>query len=472
MSGAADKDVPPVVPPKERSPSPDDGLLREEPLDEPTTTKPLKSTDVPTVTAPPAASQTVTAPPAPTVESVAEEGEEVPPPKPPRPVSKLEQNVATLAEAFPDIDVSVIKAVLTASGGRVEPAFNALLGMSDPSAAVEIEETPPPQPPRPRQQQQQPRDFRSSDHYNPANVYNDQAQPQTSTPASQMEADELYARQLAEHYGGLPRESRESRQGRGGYGNYPEQQHQQHQQQQRRRQHPQEEEDDRERSFFDDDLPVLRDNLKKGFLDTQTKFNKFLTDFSKKITGEEEEGQNQQQQQQQHYGAGRGQGQAQGQGQRSQQYPQRYSSRRSGEGYDADPEVIQGDFSHLELRDNSDEPRRRPLANPNLFGSNPTNPSGAPRKTVGFAEQSEEDLYRKPTITTTSNTNSSNPASATGPAPTTGSKWAPLATVDPTPISNDPFQLADSDDEHDNIQTTSTKTGPQETGTKNTTTTK
>ncbi|KAK6517303.1 ubiquitin-binding protein cue5 [Arthrobotrys megalospora] len=461
MSGTADKDAPPVVPPKERSPSPDDGLLREEPLDDP---KPLKSTDVPTATAPSAASQTVTAPPAPTVESVPE-GEETPPPKPPRPVSKFEQNVATLAEAFPDIDVSVIKAVLTASGGRVEPAFNALLGMSDPSAAVEIEEPPPPQPPRPRQQQpqyqQQPRDFRSSEHYNPANVYNDQPQPKTSTPASQMEADELYARQLAEHYGGLPRENR---QGRGGYGNYPENRQRQQQQQ------PQEDED-RERSFFDDDLPVIRENLRKGFLDTQTKFNKFLTDFSKKVTGEEDETQQQQQQQ---GGAGRGQGQGQPQGQRTQQYPQRYSSRRSGDAYDADPEVIQGDFSHLELRDNTgDEPRRRPLANPNLFGSNPTNQStGAPRKSVGFADQSEEDLYRKPS-TNNGSGNTQNPSGAagttTGPAPTTGSKWAPLATVEPTPLTNDPFQLADSDDEHDNIQTTSAKTGPQESGTKNTT---
>ncbi|KAK6338280.1 ubiquitin-binding protein cue5, variant 2 [Orbilia blumenaviensis] len=369
MSGPADKDVPPVVPPKERSPSPDDGLLREEPLEEPTP-KPLKSTDVPTVTAPPAASQTVTAPPAATVESVPDDedrrrGEEAPPPKPPRPVSKFEQNVATLAEAFPDIDVAVIKAVLTASAGRVEPAFNALLGMSDPSAAVEIEEPPPPQPPRPRQsqpqqqqQQQQPRDFRSSDHYNPANVYNDQPQPKTSTPASQMEADELYARQLAEHYGGLPRENR---QGRGGYGNYPEQgrrQHQhQHQQQRQQQQHPQGEED-RERTFFDDDLPAIRENLRKGFLDTQTKFNKLLTDFSKKITGDEEDEQQQQQhqQRQQQQGVGRGgQPQGQGQGQRTQQYPQRYSSRRSGDAYDADPEVIQGDFSHLELRDNTND---------------------------------------------------------------------------------------------------------------------
>jgi hypothetical protein len=52
------------------------------------------------------------------------------PPKPPRPLSPGVQNLATLIEAFPDIDPKVIKAVLTASGGQVEPAFNALLGSS------------------------------------------------------------------------------------------------------------------------------------------------------------------------------------------------------------------------------------------------------------------------------------------------------------------------------------------------------
>ena len=36
----------------------------------------------------------------------------------------------TLREAFPAIEASVIKAVLVASGGQVEPAFNALLGES------------------------------------------------------------------------------------------------------------------------------------------------------------------------------------------------------------------------------------------------------------------------------------------------------------------------------------------------------
>lgn len=88
-----------------------------------------------------------------------------PPPKPPRPMSPKAQAEATLIEAFPSIDVKVVKAVLVASGGRVEPAFNALLGMSDPS--FQHDPAPPP-PPR-----------------------------KTMT---QVEADALYARQLSEHY--------------------------------------------------------------------------------------------------------------------------------------------------------------------------------------------------------------------------------------------------------------------------------
>jgi hypothetical protein len=56
--------------------------------------------------------------------------EEVPPPKPPRPLSPQQQAENTLKEAFPSIDAAVVRAVLVASGGRVEPAFNALLGSS------------------------------------------------------------------------------------------------------------------------------------------------------------------------------------------------------------------------------------------------------------------------------------------------------------------------------------------------------
>lgn len=54
--------------------------------------------------------------------------EDAPPAKPPRPLSPQQQAENTLKDAFPSIDAAVVKAVLRASGGQVEPAFNALLG--------------------------------------------------------------------------------------------------------------------------------------------------------------------------------------------------------------------------------------------------------------------------------------------------------------------------------------------------------
>jgi CUE domain len=111
-------------------------------------------------------------PPAPKRVSFQELHEEAPPPKPPRPMSPQAQAEATLIEAFPSVDAQVVKAVLVASGGKVEPAFNALLSMSDPSYVAEPEEpAPPPRPPRP-----------------------------TATARSQLEQDEMYARQLAAHF--------------------------------------------------------------------------------------------------------------------------------------------------------------------------------------------------------------------------------------------------------------------------------
>jgi hypothetical protein len=61
-----------------------------------------------------------------------EEATEIPPPKPPRPMSPQQQAENTLIEAFPGIDSKVVKAVLVASGGKVEPAFNALLSTLKP----------------------------------------------------------------------------------------------------------------------------------------------------------------------------------------------------------------------------------------------------------------------------------------------------------------------------------------------------
>lgn len=53
---------------------------------------------------------------------------ETAPQKPPRPQTEAQKNLQILKEAFPSVDQGIIKAVLSASGGKVEPAFNALLG--------------------------------------------------------------------------------------------------------------------------------------------------------------------------------------------------------------------------------------------------------------------------------------------------------------------------------------------------------
>jgi hypothetical protein len=75
--------------------------------------------------------------PSPTPKRVSfqEQPDEVPPTKPPRPLSSQAQAENTLYEAFPSIDSKVVKAVLVASGYKVEPAFNALLSTQQQSPA-------------------------------------------------------------------------------------------------------------------------------------------------------------------------------------------------------------------------------------------------------------------------------------------------------------------------------------------------
>ena len=174
--------------------------------------------------------------------------------------------------------------------------------MSDPDAVREP--TPPPQPPRPT------------------------AQRAGSTPQSQLEADEQYARQLAEHYGGY--EPRISSRGAGPG-------------QQRKQQtglRPDERYEDNH-SFIDDDLPIIRENLKKGFLETQSKVNGWITNLKKKIDGEDDA---------EHPNEGYNSGPSNNQ----------YRSRRSNDGrisgdynrYDADPQVLSDDFAGIQM--NSD----------------------------------------------------------------------------------------------------------------------
>ncbi|RAL09313.1 uncharacterized protein BO97DRAFT_407831 [Aspergillus homomorphus CBS 101889] len=307
---------------------------------------------------------------------------EAAPPKPPRPVSPRQQAETTLKEAFPSIDIGVVRAVLVASNWDVERAFHALLGMTDPNAAEQ--DAPPPKPPRP------------------------------SAAQRQLEQDEMYARQLAEHYNRRaapqPRyEDEHAYRRRGGN----------------------EEAEEKEYSFFDDDLPVIRENIRKGFLDTQSKVNSWVANLKKKLDGEEPEDS----------------GPAAAQTQREDPFgrPRRSGDmgRRSGdrERYDADHRVLSDDFSALELRDSEAPPARppRPLANPNLYKTSSPSPD---RRKVAFQDGPPteiDNLY-----------DASEPIRRASPATGKSSKWQPLSTVEPSPVGeHDPFSLGDSEDEKD-----------------------
>ncbi len=228
-----------------------------------------------------------------------------PPSKPSRPLTEQQKNEAILKEAFPSIDLTVIKAVLAASAGQIDPAFNALLGMSDPDAVQnepQREPAPPPPPPR----------------------------PVGRAPMTQVEADELYARQLAEQYENVAAyEARTTNRGPGGpirrqaTGLKPNEMY------------------DREHSFIDDDLPVIKENLRKGFLDTQKQVNTWFTNLKKKLDDSYNEDEDESQPSRHHpHGHGRRSGEG---------------SRRSAdhERYDADPQVLGDDFTRMKLHPES-----------------------------------------------------------------------------------------------------------------------
>lgn len=169
----------------------------------------------------------------------------------------------------------------------------------------------------------------------------------TSTARSQLEADELYARQLAEHY------NTPGRRGQRGDDRSP-----------GRSPRRNRGDDEKDYSFFDgrvisacfelrqlcapsadrltlqDDLPVIRDNIRKGFLETQSKVNTWVQNFKKRLDGDDLDDI--------HGSQGYGGGQSYGTSRRSGDL-----GRRSGDRdrYDADPQVLGDDFAALELRD-------------------------------------------------------------------------------------------------------------------------
>jgi hypothetical protein len=198
--------------------------------------------------------------------------------------------------------------------------------MSDPNFKAEEAQAPPPQPPRPQ-------------------------------PRSQLEQDEMYARQLAHHY-----QSQGGPQGQGGYGARGEGQ---------APGRPRPGEPEREHSFFDgmshiittlmptnnnaDELPEIRKNIEQGFKETQKTVSGWINNIAKKLDGGDDEYDK--------YGnpqytgrTGPPQRQNFGPSQSDQMHGIRKSAeqRRSADHnrYDADNRVIGDDFAKLEMRDN------------------------------------------------------------------------------------------------------------------------
>lgn len=91
-----------------------------------------------------------------------------------------------------------------------------------------------------------------------------------------------------------------------------------------------------------DDLPVIRENIKKGFLETQSKVNTWVLNLKKKLDGDEDE-----------VDSRYSQPSSETRPQSSRPRRSVDVNRRSGdrERYDADPQVLSDDFSALELRD-------------------------------------------------------------------------------------------------------------------------
>lgn len=317
--------------------------------------------------------------------------------------------------------------------------------MSDPDFT---DDAPPPPPPRPTAEQQQ------------------------------LHNDELYARQLADHYSSTERSRTQT--------SRP--------QTQQRRSNPGPTAapagaDERDYSFFDDELPVIQQNLKQGFLQTQTKVNKWISDFRKRIDGEDDDGNGasdplyadpaRPQQQRHNFGSSQAEQlrgiqrmSAQRNGNNANTTTTTANDRarsRSATRYDADPQLLDDDFSRLAMEDNDDDatstppPKKpaRPLANPDLFRSSNT---GAQPPQAGPVDEVDA-LVRRPLGAGKTATATTGTTPTTSPASAKSKKWQPLTSVAPAPEveggsaaggavdedeeEEDPFSLADSDGEAD-----------------------
>lgn len=179
----------------------------------------------------------------PTEETLPKE-EESPPPRPQRPLSPRSQARKTLNEAFPSIEDKYITMALIASQGVLDPAFNALLYLSDPSSEIDI--------PIPTVQR---------------------------ASQTQLESDEALARRLAKEYSKSSRKSQGTSSGERGEGrSYPRSGNY------RAPPTNESEEEDMFERFMEKDLPEIKDQFNRNVEDAKTKISGWLGGFSQKNT--------------------------------------------------------------------------------------------------------------------------------------------------------------------------------------------
>jgi hypothetical protein len=202
--------------------------------------------------------------------------------------------------------------------------------------------------------------------------------------------------------------------------------------------------------IFADDLPIIKQNLQRGFEDTKNTINKWFKDLQKKIDGDDEDD---------HIPV-----RPQGTGPRRQDFGPSKSdqllgirgsaeARRSGERdrYDADPQVLGDDFGHrLELRDDEGMPVVPPVTSSNINAAPPPRPP-RPLANPDLFKDGEQPaaLGIKSAAAAADRKGSPTPSSAASRQ--SSGKWQPLASVEPKPADeledHDPFSLGDSDEE-------------------------
>jgi len=212
----------------------------------------------------------------------------------------------------------------------------------------------------------------------------------------------MYARQLAEQFN-----SQGPDQGHGQQTRYN-----QRERQGPNQQRPRYNEEDREHSFFDDDLPEIGRNIQRGFAETQKQVNSWITTFKKRIDGDDNDDD-----EDLYSGSSSSNARPARQNFGPSQSEQMYGIRKSAEHqqprrsveqqrYDSDPHVLDdAEFSRLELRD--DEARKsisppstlqnnRILTKPQQHLPNPPAPAAANPPTPTFSNPSPNPLKAAP----------------------------------------------------------------------------